>query len=187
MLPSSTTDEKTPQLELKTTTESLQNATFNAFSSSGSGNAAIGDDGEFYSNFDFLYFPFLFYIDDEKNPNIELIQDFLFDFLKKFKFITYYFVNISKLNNYLESETIKPYKSFPLSTIDIFICVESNFLIIEQISAYVIFTIIENLKDHQISMINASIFYQNIEESNIKEEIKSFLSFFIDEFTILCI
>lgn len=47
LLPSSTTDEKTRPVKLRTTTESLQRATLDASSPPGRGNDAIGDEGEF--------------------------------------------------------------------------------------------------------------------------------------------
>lgn len=139
-----------------------------------------------YSNFDFLYFDFLYYIKDEKNSNCKLIINFLYDFLKKFKFITYYFDDLSNNKDSLSQKkhdsNEKEIKNSYSDIANVYICIESNFIIIEQISISIFTEIIDKLDEHQISKININFYFNNniktINEIYINEEIQKFCSFF---------
>lgn len=105
-----------------------------------------------YSKFSFLYFL------STKINDIILIKKFLYDYLKKYKFITYKILDLPNKDNSNDYY------------VDITICIEGQCLIIEQIQHRIISEIIHDL-EKQISIINV-----NTNDSNFHDEIHNFCS-----------
>ena len=107
-----------------------------------------------YSKFSFLYFLSI------QINDIILIKNFLYDYLKKYKFITYKIFDLPNKDNSNDYY------------VDITICIEGQCLIIEQIQHRIISEIIRDL-EKQISIINV-----NTNDLNIHDEIHNFCSKF---------
>ena len=129
-----------------------------------------------YSKFSYLYFrSFLVnYKDDTKNDDKEIsIEPFIYNFLKDYKFITYYLIDKHESQN----NPIIPSNSSS-HPIDIVFCVEQKCLIIKKIKISTIIKIINKLKSTQISIINvndnSSIFTKDLIETETLDYIDNF-------------
>ena len=130
----------------------------------------------------YAQFTFHFYFIKRIDVFIE-DQDIFINFLKNFKFITYYINNKTSLilqnqpNPKIKTD-IKQIFQFSYAVF----CVEGKCLIIPQISIPKAIEIIEELKKHNISMIDASENYNyKPSQDHIKEEIENFCSYFKSE------
>lgn len=128
-----------------------------------------------YDQFQFLYYQNAADLDNEES-NVEYeknIQDFLFQFFKDFKFITYSIKTQNSNNN--------------LQISDVFICAEKNFVILENISITLFNEIVNRIKNQRISIIKVIQClknHENIEEeeeNETKEEILNFCQRFKKE------
>lgn len=63
---------------------------------------------KFYSKISFLYYPYMLLIQnkEENNTNQNLINDHLFDFLTKYKFITYQILNYYNFESKKHKNTV---------------------------------------------------------------------------------
>ena len=148
---------------------------------------------QIYSKFSFLYFPYSVIEKENKSINIET---YLFDFLKNFKFITYhisyYYRNfhkkpsISNINKheYVTNKNLD-LKEGTFHVVDAVFCVENKCIIIEQIDLSKLTKITAKLKEQQISVLDLTKIFNNIqsstEEEQAKEEISSFSNRFFRE------
>ncbi|KAK8893003.1 hypothetical protein M9Y10_030259 [Tritrichomonas musculus] len=127
-----------------------------------------------YSKFTFLYFTCShFEINNDDTLMNEQIESFLYGYLHNFKFLTFHITNL-RTNN--KSNSILQKNS------DIYICIEDQCLIIEKIKLELIKKIMNNLRDHNVSILNISSEYKIWEESKsekeAEEEVSSFSHFF---------
>lgn len=103
-----------------------------------------------YSKFNFKYFH---YITDNKQiiDFQSLIENFLFDYLIKFKFIVYNFENSShKLGNSFSKDSTNS------DTVDVIIFLENECIIVDRIKKITINQIFNKLKEHKILFLNVS-------------------------------
>lgn len=144
-----------------------------------------------YSKFDFFHMNLIIY-DNESNFFDEtkiIIENYLLNYLKRFKFISYDFTNISEIMNNPEL-SLKCNSNFSSKIVDVIICVESKCLIIERIDNDIFNNLMNNLTKSGIKVIKASnkAFNDNKDESNeIREEIRNCFEFFqykIDNFFV---
>ena len=120
-----------------------------------------------YSNFNFLYFPYGFF--NQNNDQTNQIIDFLFSYLKEYKFISYCITTANK-NAFIG---------------DVVICAETICVMIEKTNIEVMNELIKKLKDEKIFIIDSNIENVNeriIDDENLsKLEIKNFCSHFQKE------
>lgn len=112
----------------------------------------------------------------ENDNNESLIESNIYDFLKDFKFITYYIIENQKYNDLSKNTALHP--------IDVVFCIEKKCLIIEHIEVLNVKNIINNLKILQISIINANrnpIIFQKDSKEEALEEIQKFCSSYYSE------
>ena len=138
-----------------------------------------------YHNFKFLYLQ----VDSfHQIPQYQVsVIDFLFDYLKKYKFIVYHFFNSHNSNQVLQIKQlfhkINIIRDNSKPQANCIICVEGKCLIIEQINYLLIneiFTKLIEMKIAVLNVTNSEINNGTGEEIKAKQEIESFLSNFID-------
>ena len=114
-----------------------------------------------YSSYSFSYLP----IDLNYQENIKKnFYEFLLNYLQKFKFIVYNFINSSKSSNSSLNQENPLLKPTEQSTTNIIICVEKQCIIIEQIEIAIINQILWELKSSQLNVTS------DIEEDKISNE-----------------
>ena len=115
-----------------------------------------------YSKFDFLYFHEI--IADHENEKQDVIQNFIFNYLKNYKFITY-----------------QIHENPHINLINAIFCVEGTCLIISEINITILLNLISYLKKEGISILYFRNEFQKIEgfveDEKFHEEIKSFCSY----------
>lgn len=115
-----------------------------------------------YSKFDFLYFHEV--IADHENEKQDLIQNFIFNYLKNYKFITY-----------------QIHDNLHINLINAIFCVEGTCLIISEINITILLNLISDLKKEGISILYFRNEFQKIEDfvedEKFHEEVKSFCSY----------
>ncbi|KAK8840395.1 hypothetical protein M9Y10_030956 [Tritrichomonas musculus] len=118
--------------------------------------------------------------EEQSNDNKAYIQNYLLDYLKNYKFITYQFRDINFNDEILIQNDKINYNSHLINTI---ICIEKECIIIEQINISLITHIIETLKKQHLSIINVNNKKGNLKYDDISiiDETCKFCESFVQE------
>ena len=131
-----------------------------------------------YSKFNYLYFRSS--LVNSKDDKENLIEPFIYNSLKDYKFITYYMIDKHESQN--DQIISSNSSSHP---IDVIFCVEQKCLIIKKIKISTIIKIINKLKAAQASIINitrkSSIFTKDLIEEETLDFIDNFCLRFRDQ------
>ena len=143
-----------------------------------------------YSIFTYLYFPFRSIIQNDANKRNNCnyqdrskeIEQFLINYLKDFKFLTYKISKIEGLSLFNLNSIENDNDNFHSQNYEAIICIENKCIVIDEIDFTTINGLFEELKRKDISLINYSFDSQNSKEMiDKKEEITNFCDNFQHE------
>lgn len=124
-----------------------------------------------YSKFSFLIL--------EKQSNNDKTESYLLNYLKNYKFATYYLTKANNHNEHVQTKKSDQNSCFENQETDAIIAIEDKCLIIEQINPFLINNIITTLQTQQIIILNTRMTTNSNKESI--EEIDNFCSSFDQE------
>lgn len=131
-----------------------------------------------YSKFNISYLPH-----SNFNGNMNKIENYLFNYFKDFKFITYQFTNSDEtfINKEKASSCFEINNNLQNQKVNIVFCVEGKCNIIEKIEFPIIKTIINKLKEQNIQLTNVSINFEKFQK-NTKDEYNALEEIIINNF-----